>query len=130
MLTAGMVTILCHRFRQPVVLGYILAGFLIGPHMPLFELASLSKGGLINDEESIKTLAELGVIFLMFCLGLEFSGATAFFAAFMEILLMVWLGWEVGQFFGWTRMDSIFLGAILASSPCPPPPLLLKRSAI
>ncbi|KXU34636.1 potassium transporter [Ventosimonas gracilis] len=123
MLTAGMVTILCHRFRQPVVLGYILAGFLIGPHMPLFELASLSKGGLINDEESIKTLAELGVIFLMFCLGLEFSlrklfsvGATAFFAAFMEILLMVWLGWEVGQFFGWTRMDSIFLGAILAMS--------------
>jgi len=123
MLTAGMVTILCHRFRQPVVLGYILAGFLIGPHMPLFELAGMSKGGLINDEESIKTLAELGVIFLMFCLGLEFSlrklfsvGATAFFAAFMEILLMVWLGWEVGQFFGWTRMDSIFLGAILAMS--------------
>jgi len=123
MLTAGMVTILCHRFRQPVVLGYILAGFLIGPHMPLFELAGVSQGGLINDEESIKTLAELGVIFLMFCLGLEFSlrklfsvGATAFFAAFMEILLMVWLGWEVGQFFGWTRMDSIFLGAILAMS--------------
>jgi len=123
MLTAGMVTILCHRFRQPVVLGYILAGFLIGPHMPVFELAGFSQGGLINDEESIKTLAELGVIFLMFCLGLEFSlrklfsvGATAFFAAFMEILLMVWLGWEVGQFFGWTRMDSIFLGAILAMS--------------
>jgi len=123
MLTAGMVTILCHRFRQPVVLGYILAGFLIGPHMPLFELAGVSQGGLINNEDSIKTLAELGVIFLMFCLGLEFSlrklfsvGATAFFAAFMEILLMVWLGWEVGQFFGWTRMDSIFLGAILAMS--------------
>ncbi|MCY1339601.1 Glutathione-regulated potassium-efflux system protein KefB [compost metagenome] len=115
MLVAGMVTILFHRFKQPVVLGYILAGFLIGPHTPPF--------GLIHDEETIKTLAELGVIFLMFCLGLEFSlrklfsvGATAFLAAFMEILLMVWLGWEIGQFFGWTPMDSIFLGAILAMS--------------
>lgn len=115
MLVAGVVTVLFHRFKQPVVLGYILAGFLIGPHTPPF--------GLIHDEETIKTLAELGVIFLMFCLGLEFSlrklfsvGATAFLAAFMEILLMVWLGWEIGQFFGWGKMDSIFLGAILAMS--------------
>jgi len=115
MIAAGIVTILCHRLRQPVVLGYILAGFLIGPHtLPI---------KLIHDEETIKTLAELGVIFLMFCLGLEFSirklfsvGATAFLAAFMEIFLMVFLGWHVGQFFGWTKMDSIFLGAILAMS--------------
>jgi len=115
MIAAGIVTIFCHHFRQPVVLGYILAGFLIGPHtLPV---------QLINDEETIKTLAELGVIFLMFCLGLEFSirklfsvGATAFLAAFMEIFLMVWLGWNIGQFFGWTTMDSIFLGAILAMS--------------
>jgi len=115
MIAAGIVTILCHKLRQPVVLGYILAGFLIGPHtLPI---------KLIHDEETIKTLAELGVIFLMFCLGLEFSirklfsvGATAFLAAFMEIFLMVWLGWSIGQFFGWTNMDSIFLGAILAMS--------------
>ena len=115
MLAAGVVTILCHRLRQPVVLGYIVAGFIIGPHTPPF--------GLIHDEDTIRTLAELGVIFLMFCLGLEFSlrklfsvGATALLAALMEIMLMVWLGWEVGQWFGWTKMDSIFLGTILAMS--------------
>jgi CPA2 family monovalent cation:H+ antiporter-2 len=61
MLVAGVVTMLFHRFKQPVVLGYIVAGFIIGPHTPPF--------GLIHDEETIKTLAELGVIFLMFCLG-------------------------------------------------------------
>ncbi|MDH4569712.1 cation:proton antiporter [Pseudomonas sp. BN414] len=115
MLVAGMVTILFHRFKQPVVLGYIVAGFIIGPHTPPFEL--------IHDEETIKTLAELGVIFLMFCLGLEFSlgklfkvGATAFIAAFLEIVLMIWIGYEIGSYFGWSTMDSLFLGAILAIS--------------
>ncbi|PZP21854.1 cation:proton antiporter [Pseudomonas kuykendallii] len=115
MLIAGVVTILFHRFKQPVVLGYIVAGFLIGPHTPPV--------GLIHDEETIKTLAELGVIFLMFCLGLEFSlrklfkvGATAFIAAFLEIGLMIWIGYEIGQYFGWNNMDSLFLGAILAIS--------------
>ncbi|MQT84149.1 cation/H(+) antiporter [Pseudomonas sp. FSL R10-2964] len=115
MLVAGVVTILFHRFKQPVVLGYIVAGFIIGPHTPPF--------GLIHDEETIKTLAELGVIFLMFCLGLEFSlrklfkvGATAFIAAFMEITLMIWIGYEIGRWFDWNTMDSLFLGAILAIS--------------
>ncbi len=115
MLVAGVVTILFHRFKQPVVLGYIVAGFIIGPHTPPF--------GLIHDEETIKTLAELGVIFLMFCLGLEFSlrklfkvGATAFIAAFLEIVLMIWIGFEIGRWFGWSTMDSLFLGAILAIS--------------
>ncbi len=115
MLIAGVVTILFHRFKQPVVLGYIVAGFLIGPHTPPV--------GLIHDEDTIKTLAELGVIFLMFCLGLEFSlrklfkvGATAFIAAFLEIGLMIWIGYEIGQYFGWNNMDSLFLGAILAIS--------------
>lgn len=115
MLVAGVVTILFHRFKQPVVLGYIVAGFLIGPHTPPF--------GLIHDEDTIKTLAELGVIFLMFCLGLEFSlrklfkvGATAFIAAFLEIVLMIWIGFEIGRWFGWNTMDSLFLGAILAIS--------------
>ncbi|KWS87651.1 MULTISPECIES: cation:proton antiporter [Pseudomonas syringae group] len=115
MLVAGVVTILFHRLRQPVVLGYIVAGFIIGPHTPPVSL--------IHDEDTIKILAELGVIFLMFCLGLEFSlrklfkvGATAFIAAFLEIALMIWIGYEIGQFFGWKTMDSLFLGAILAIS--------------
>ncbi|MBP5968440.1 MULTISPECIES: cation:proton antiporter [Pseudomonas] len=115
MLVAGVVTVLFHRFKQPVVLGYIVAGFIIGPHTPPF--------GLIHDEETIKTLAELGVIFLMFCLGLEFSlrklfkvGATAFIAAFLEIVLMIWIGYEIGRWFDWNTMDSLFLGAILAIS--------------
>lgn len=115
MLVAGVVTILFHRLKQPVVLGYIVAGFIIGPHTPPF--------GLIHDEDTIKTLAELGVIFLMFCLGLEFSlrklfkvGATAFIAAFLEIILMIWIGYEIGRWFDWKTMDSLFLGAILAIS--------------
>lgn len=115
MLVAGVVTIVFHRLKQPVVLGYIVAGFIIGPHTPPF--------GLIHDEDTIKTLAELGVIFLMFCLGLEFSlrklfkvGATAFIAAFLEIVLMIWIGFEIGRWFGWNTMDSLFLGAILAIS--------------
>lgn len=115
MLVAGVVTIVFHRLKQPVVLGYIVAGFIIGPHTPPV--------GLIHDEETIKILAELGVIFLMFCLGLEFSlrklfkvGATAFVAAFLEIVLMIWIGYEIGRFFDWSTMDSLFLGAILAIS--------------
>jgi CPA2 family monovalent cation:H+ antiporter-2 len=115
MLIAGIVTVLFHRLRQPVVLGYILAGFIIGPHTPPF--------GLIHDEQTIRTLSELGVIFLMFCLGLEFSlrklfkvGATAFIAAFLEIILMIWIGYEIGRWFEWSTMDSLFLGAILAIS--------------
>lgn len=115
MLVAGIVTVIFHRLKQPVVLGYIAAGFIIGPHTPPF--------GFIHDEETIKTLAELGVVFLMFSLGLEFSlrklfkvGATAFVAALLEITLMVWVGYEIGNAFGWSTMDALFLGAILAIS--------------
>jgi monovalent cation:H+ antiporter-2, CPA2 family len=115
MIVAGVVTIIFHRFKQPVVLGYIIAGVIIGPHTPPFEF--------IHDREAINTLAELGVILLMFSLGLEFSlrklrqvGASAFIAAFLEILLMAWLGYEIGLAFGWSNMDSIFLGAILSVS--------------
>jgi CPA2 family monovalent cation:H+ antiporter-2 len=115
MLVAGLVTVVFHRFKQPVVLGYILAGVIIGPHTP--------PHGLIHDEDTIKTLAEMGVILLMFSLGLEFSlrklkqvGGTAFIGAFMEILLMVFVGYEVGRMFGWNAMDSIFLGAMLSIS--------------
>ena len=115
MIVAAIVTVLFRRFRQPVVLGYILAGVLIGPFTPPAQL--------ISDRRTIETLSELGVIFLMFSLGLEFSlrklrvvGATAFIAATLEILLMVFTGYSLGQLFGWKPMDCIFLGAILAIS--------------
>lgn len=115
MLIAGFVTILFHYFKQPVVLGYIVAGVIIGPHTPPF--------ALIHEPNTINTLAELGVIFLMFSLGLEFSlrklrrvGPTAFVAASLEIALMLWIGYEIGQWFGWSAMDSLFLGAMLAIS--------------
>jgi CPA2 family monovalent cation:H+ antiporter-2 len=114
-MVAGIVTVLFHRFRQPVVLGYIVAGIIIGPYTPPFQL--------IEDRETIQTLAELGVVFLLFSLGLEFSlrklsrvGATAFVAASFEIVLMIWVGYEIGRFFDWSRMDSVFLGAMLAIS--------------
>ena len=115
MIVAGLVTVLFHRLKQPVVLGYIIAGVIIGPHTPPFPL--------IRDEETIRTLSELGVIFLMFSLGLEFSlrklkevGATAFIAAITAILVMLCAGYSLGQAFGWSTMDSIFLGAILSIS--------------
>ncbi|SAK99022.1 cation:proton antiporter [Caballeronia ptereochthonis] len=115
MAIAGVVTVLFHRMRQPVVLGYIVAGVIIGPYTPPFNL--------IHDEATIQTLGELGVVFLMFSLGLEFSlrklfkvGATAFVAALSEIVLMIWIGYEIGRWFGWNAMDSLFLGAMLAIS--------------
>ena len=115
MLVAGAVTIIFHRFKQPVVLGYILAGLIIGPHTPPYSL--------INDQQTIETLAELGIVFLMFSLGLEFSlrklravGATAVIGALAEIIVMVWIGYEIGRYFGWKTMDSIFLGAMLSIS--------------
>ncbi|BBU28161.1 sodium:proton antiporter [Burkholderia sp. THE68] len=115
MAIAGLVTVLFHRLRQPVVLGYIAAGVIIGPYTPPFNL--------IHDEATIQTLGELGVVFLMFSLGLEFSlrklfkvGATAFVAALSEIVLMIWVGYEIGRWFGWNAMDSLFLGAMLAIS--------------
>lgn len=115
LLVAAVVTILFHRFKQPVVLGYILAGVIIGPHTPPFPL--------IHSEATVNTLAELGVILLMFALGLEFSlrklrqvGVPALIAALLEILLMIWLGYQIGLAFGWSTMDSLFLGAILSIS--------------
>lgn len=115
MLIAGLVTVVFNRIRQPVVLGYILAGLVIGPYTPPFEL--------IHDRNTIDILAEIGVIFLLFSLGLEFSlrklarvGATAIVAALAEIVLMLWVGYEIGRYFNWKPMDSLFLGAMLAVS--------------
>jgi CPA2 family monovalent cation:H+ antiporter-2 len=115
MIVAGLVTVIFHRFKQPVVLGYILAGAIIGPHTPPFPL--------IKDEETIKTLAGLGVILLMFSLGLEFSlrklkrvGGTALIAASLEIVLMLGVGYHIGRWFGWSTMDCLFLGAMISIS--------------
>lgn len=115
MMAAALVTVLFHKLRLPVVLGYILAGVLIGPHV--------LPSPLISDETTIKTLSELGIVFLMFSLGLEFSfrrlrkvGTTAMIAAPLEILLMILVGYEIGQWFGWGRMDSVFLGAMISIS--------------
>lgn len=111
---AAVVTVLFQRLRQPVVLGYILAGFIIGPNVPI---------PLVADRQIVQTLSELGVILLMFSLGLEFSlgkllklGPTAGLTALLQSSLMVWLGFVCGQFLGWTLVESLFAGAIIAIS--------------
>lgn len=115
MLVAGVITVIFHRLKQPVVLGYILAGIILGPHTP--------PTVMIGDKHTVELLAELGMIFLLFALGLEFNlgklkkvGSTAIVAATTEILLMLWVGYEIGRAFGWNSMDSIFLGSMLAMS--------------
>ncbi len=111
---AAVTTVVFQRLRQPVVLGYLLAGLIVGPHIPI---------PLIADRAIIQTLSELGVILLMFTLGLEFSvqklvqvGPTAGLTAIIQSSIMVWLGFMVGQAFGWTVRESIFAGAIIAIS--------------
>jgi len=115
MAISAATTVLFHLLRQPVVLGYIVAGVIIGPHTPPFSY--------VTDLHSIHTLAELGVLLLLFSLGLEFDlrklrrvGGVAFLAAILEILLMIWLGYSVGRLLGWGEMDSLFLGALLSIS--------------
>ncbi len=115
MLVAGVITVIFHKLKQPVVLGYIAAGIILGPHTP--------PALLIGDKHTVEMLAEMGMIFLLFALGLEFNlkklqkvGATAFVAAITEIALMLWVGYEIGQWFGWSSMDALFLGSMLAMS--------------
>jgi len=112
---AGIVTLLFKRFRQPIVLGYIIAGFLVGPHFTFFPT--------ITDNENVKVWAEIGIIFLLFGLGLEFSfkklarvGNAATVTATVEVLAMATIGYFTGRFFGWSVMDSLFLGGILSIS--------------
>ncbi len=111
---AAVTTVLFHRFRQPVVLGYLLAGMIVGPNVPV---------PLHADRPTVQTLAELGVILLMFSLGIEFSlskllrvGATAGFVAVVQCSLMLWLGYVAGQAFGWSRLASVYAGAVIAIS--------------
>ncbi|MBO9700470.1 MAG: cation:proton antiporter [Sporocytophaga sp.] len=112
---AGLITLIFKRIKQPLVLGYIIAGLLVGPHISLFPN--------ITDEENIKVWAEIGVIFLLFTLGLEFSfkklasvGGAASITAIVEVIFMVGIGFGTGKLLGWSNMDSIFLGGILSVS--------------
>lgn len=112
---AGFVTLLFQYIRQPVVLGYLVAGFIVGPHF--------SSYSLVTDIPNIKVIAELGVIFLMFSLGLEFSfhklvsvGFSASITGLLEVILMITIGFATGKALGWSFYDSIFLGAALSIS--------------
>ncbi len=115
LMVAGIVTIIFKKLKQPLVLGYIVAGFLVSPHMPY--TASVA------DMENVHLWADIGVMFLLFSLGLDFSfkkilkmGASPIISTCTIIFFMAMLGVCVGQLFGWSKMDCIFLGGMLAMS--------------
>lgn len=115
LMVAGLVTLLFKKLRQPLVLGYIVAGFLVSPHMPY--LMS------VVDKADIQTWADIGVMFLLFSLGLDFSfkkilkmGMAPVIAAITIIFCMMALGTGVGTLFGWNRMNCLFLAGMLAMS--------------
>lgn len=115
LMVAGIVTIIFKKLKQPLVLGYIVAGFLVSPHMPY----AMS----VIDETDIKTWADIGVIFTLFSLGLDFSfkkivkmGASPIIATVVIVFFMMMLGISIGHGFGWSKMDCIFLGGMLAMS--------------
>lgn len=112
---AGVTTLLFKKIKQPLVLGYILAGVLVGPHISFMPT--------VTDHKSITIWAEIGVIFLLFSLGLEFSfkklakvGGSAGITAVIEVIFMLLIGYAAGKLMGWSNMDSIFLGGILSVS--------------
>ncbi len=110
---AAVATVLFQRLHQPGVLGYVLAGLLIGPHVPI---------PLVGDPKVVQTLSELGVILLMFSLGLEFSirkllsSGPAVLTAVVQTGFMVWLGFLAGRMLGWTVLESVFAGGCVAIS--------------
>lgn len=115
LIAGAITTLIFRRIKQPLVLGYIIAGFLVGPYFDYLPT--------VADVENIDTLAEIGVIFLLFTLGLEFSfkklmrvGGEASVTALVEILFITVAGYFAGQWMGWSSMDSLFLGGMLASS--------------
>nr|WP_295921109.1 cation:proton antiporter [uncultured Dyadobacter sp.] len=112
---AGIITVIFKKLKQPIVLGYILAGLLVGPNFHLFPT--------ITDIKTIEIWAEIGVIFLLFNLGLEFSfkklvkvGNTAAITGLFEVFMMLVTGFMTGQLLGWSKTDSLFLGGIIAIS--------------
>lgn len=115
LMAGALVTLLFRQIKQPLVLGYIIAGFLVGPYFQFLPT--------VADKENVETLAEIGVIILLFSLGLEFSfkklvrvGGSASITAFVEIIFITVSGYLLGQVLGWSTMDSLFLGGMLASS--------------
>ena len=115
LICAGVMTLLFKSLKQPIVLGYIVAGFLASPNMPYMPS--------VTDMHGVHVWSEIGVIFLLFALGLEFSfkkilkmGAAPIIAALSIILCMMYVGACAGELFGWSRMDCIFLGGMLAMS--------------
>jgi len=115
LIVAGVVTIIFKRLKQPLVLGYIVAGFLAGPHMPYTPT--------VDDMESVGLWSQIGVIFMMFALGLEFSfkkivkmGMAPVIAALSIMTCMIGVGCGVGTLFSWSQMDCLFLGGMLAMS--------------
>ncbi len=115
LITAGIAVLIFKKMKQPLVLGYLIAGFLAGNHFDFFPS--------ITEMKSVEVWAEIGVIILLFSLGLEFSfkklmkvGGTASITAITQIITMVTVGYLVGQWMGWSSMDSIFLGVILSIS--------------
>ena len=115
LVVAGIVTLVFKRLKQPLVLGYVVAGFLVSPHMPY--IAS------VVDTHDIHTWADIGVMFLLFSLGLDFSfkkilkmGASPIITTVTIVFCMMMLGIVVGHLFGWGKMDCIFLGGMLAMS--------------
>lgn len=115
LIAAAVTTLIFKRLRQPLVLGYIVAGLLVGQHVSLVPT--------VSDEKNIHVWSEIGVIFLLFSLGLEFSfkklikvGGAASISAIVEVVFMLALGYLLGQIMGWSPMDSIFLGGIISIS--------------
>jgi CPA2 family monovalent cation:H+ antiporter-2 len=111
---AAVTTVVFQRLRQPVVFGYLLAGMIVGPYTPI---------PISADPELVRMTSELGVILLLFSLGLEFSlsrllkvGPTAGLVAVAQSSAMVWFGYWLGQLFGWTTLESVYAGAIIAIS--------------
>lgn len=115
LVSAGIITLLFKWLKQPLVLGYIVAGLLAGPYVQVFPT--------VGDIANINIWAEIGVVFLLFALGLEFSfkklvnvGSTAFITAITEVVTMLIIGYLVGYMMGWSTMNSIFLGGMLSMS--------------
>ena len=111
---AAVTGVVSRRLHQPVVLGYLVAGLVIGPHVPI---------PLVADPAAVHTLSELGVVLLMFSLGLEFSlrklfrvGPSVAVTAVIQCSLLLWLGFATGRMFGWTIRESLFAGAVIAIS--------------
>ncbi len=115
LISAGIITMIFKWLKQPLVLGYIVAGLLAGPYIHIFPT--------VLDQKNIEIWAEIGVVFLLFALGLEFSfkkllkvGGSAFITAMTEVVSMLIIGYFLGQLLGWSPINSIFLGGMLSMS--------------